>query len=142
MCIRDSYTAYPNGLTIGSGGVLYGTTKYGGSGPCSAPDIPTGCGIVFELVPPLASGGAWLEATLYNFTGGSDGAFPETPVVIGSGGVLYGTTQPSVNSATVFSLQPGSRLLPSINPGGVVNAASYTAPVAPGSIDVYKRQAL
>ena len=128
------YTAYPNGLTIGSGGVLYGTTKYGGSGPCSAPDIPTGCGIVFELVPPLASGGAWLEATLYNFTGGSDGAFPETPVVIGSGGVLYGTTQPSVNSATVFSLQPGSRLLPSINPGGVVNAASYTAPVAPGSI--------
>jgi len=128
------YTAYPNGLTIASGGVLYGTTKYGGSGPCSAPNIPTGCGVVFELVPPLAAGDAWLEATLYNFTGGADGAFPETAVAIGSGGVLYGTTQPSVNTATVFSLQPGSRLLPSVNAGGVVNAASYTAPVAPGSV--------
>jgi uncharacterized protein (TIGR03437 family) len=127
-------TAPPNGLTIGSAGVLYATTKYGGSGSCNAPNIPTGCGIVFELVPPPPSGGAWLEATLYNFTGASDGAFPETPVVIGSGGALYGTTQPSVNSATVFSLQPSSRLLPSINAGGVVNAASYTAPVAPGSI--------
>ena len=128
------YTSYPNGLTIGSGGVLYGTTKYGGSGPCSAPNIPTGCGVVFELVPPPNSGDAWLEATLYNFTGGADGAFPQTGVAIGSGGVLYGTTQPSVNAATVFSLQPGSPLLPSINAGGVVNAASFTAPVAPGSI--------
>jgi uncharacterized protein (TIGR03437 family) len=128
------YTAYPNGLTIGSGGVLYGTTKRGGSGPCSAPNVPTGCGVVFELVPPASSGDAWLEATLYDFTGGVDGAYPESPVAIASGGVLYGTTQPSVNTATVFALQPGSRLLPSVNAGGVVNAASFTAPVAPGSI--------
>ena len=127
------YTAYPNGLTIGSGGVLYGTTKYAGSGPCIAESLRD-VGSFLSWSPLPASGDAWLEATLYNFMGGSDGAFPETPVVIGSGGVLYGTTQPTVNSATVFSLQPGSRLLPWINAGGVVNDASYTAPVAPGSI--------
>jgi uncharacterized protein (TIGR03437 family) len=123
----------PNGLMIGSGGVLYGTSQSGGSRQCGPNGFP-GCGVVFELVPPPTSGDAWLEATLYNFTGGADGAFPQTGVVIGTGGVLYGTTQPSVNTATVFSLQPGSRLLPTINAGGVVNAASFTAPVAPGSI--------
>src|ERR1022692_2274455 len=31
-----------------------------------------------------ASGGGWLEAPLHNFTGGSDGAFPNTGIVIGS----------------------------------------------------------
>jgi hypothetical protein len=30
--------------------------------------------------------------TLYNFAGGVDAANPDTQVVIGSGGVLYGTT--------------------------------------------------
>ena len=124
---------YPSGLAIGSGGVLYGTAQYGGSGQCAA-QYGSGCGVVFELVPPPPSGGGWLEATLHNFTGGSDGAFPNTGIVIGSGGVLYGTTQPNANTATIFSLQPSRGLLPSINAVGVVNAASYTAPVAPGSI--------
>jgi uncharacterized protein (TIGR03437 family) len=54
-------------------------------------------------------------------------------VAIGSGGVLYGTTT-GMNSGTVFALSVGNGLAPSINLGGVVNAASYTAPVAPGSI--------
>lgn len=129
-----------NGVTIGSGPggqpVLYGTYPAGGSGQCTGPYA--GCGVVFELVPPPSSGGGWLEATLHDFTGGSDGAFPNTGVVIGNGPsgqpVLYGTTQPNANTATIFSLQPLSALSPSINAGGVVNAASYTAPVAPGSI--------
>ena len=127
-----------NGLATGNGGVLYGTSQYGGTGQCTTQAIygfpVAGCGVLFELVPPPPSGGAWLEATLHDFTDGSDGAFPRTGVVIGSGGVLYGTTQPSASTATVFSLQPGSGLSPSINAGGVVNAASFTAPVAPGSI--------
>jgi len=122
-----------NGVTMGSGGVLYGTLQYGGSGQCTGQN-GSGCGFVFELVPPPPSGGAWLEATLHDFTGGSDGAFPNTGVVIGNGGVLYGTTQPNANTATVFSLKPGGGLLPSLNAGGVVNAASFTSPVAPGSI--------
>jgi uncharacterized protein (TIGR03437 family) len=127
----------PNGVAIGSGGILYGTTQSGGSGQCSPPEF-SGCGTVFALIPPMPPGGPWAEATLYNFTGGGDGAFPSTNVAIGTGPggypVLYGATQANPNSSTVFSLQPGSGLLPSINAGGVVNAASYTAPIAPGSI--------
>ena len=126
----------PSRVVIGSGSggfpVLYGTTPYGGSSQCIASGNP-GCGTVFALIPPPSPDGAWAEATLYNFTGGSDGAFPHTSVVIGSGGVLYGTTA-GTNGGTVFALSVGNGLAPSINLGGVVNAASYTAPVAPGSI--------
>lgn len=129
----DTLDSESHNLFLGSGGVLYGTAQYGGSGQCAA-QYGSGCGVVFELVPPPPSGGGWLEATLHNFTGGSNGAFPNTGIVIGSGGVLYGTTQPNANTATIFSLQPSRGLLPSINAVGVVNAASYTAPVAPGSI--------
>jgi hypothetical protein len=44
-------------------------------------------------------------STLYSFTG-SDGANPSAGVVVGSGGVLYGTT-PS-GWGTVFSLTPAA----------------------------------
>ena len=125
---------WPSSVVIGSGPggypVLYGTTPSGGSGPCMD---NTGCGTVFALIPPPSPDGAWGEATLHNFTGGTDGAFPRTGVAIGSGGVLYGTTT-GMHSGTVFALSVGNGLAPSINLGGVVNAANYTAPVAPGSI--------
>jgi hypothetical protein len=89
-----------SGVVIGTGGVLYGTTGPGGS---------LGDGTVFSLTPPLSPGGSWTESVLYNFTGGSDGSGPEG-VVIGSGGVLYGTTSGAGNTycdfgcGTVFSL--------------------------------------
>jgi uncharacterized repeat protein (TIGR03803 family) len=110
------------GVVVGSGGVLYGTTAGTGSG----------AGTVFSLTPPASPGGAWTEAVLHDFTCGSDGCSPFAGVVIGSGGVLYGTTFST--PGTVFSLKLGTALSPSINPGGVVNAANYVAPVAPGSI--------
>ncbi len=46
--------------------------------------------------------------TIYNFIGGSDGESPGAPLIIGSGGVLYGTTQNggTGNVGTVFSLTP------------------------------------
>src|SRR5579863_10530855 len=47
--------------------------------------------------------------TLYNFMGGTDGANPHTHLLIGTGGVLYGTTQGGGgpgNCGTVFSLTP------------------------------------
>ena len=83
------------GVVIGSGGVLYGTTDFGG--------LSTDWGTVFSLAPPASPGGAWTETVLYSFTGGSDGGFPLTGLVIGARGVLYGTT----NSAygTVFALK-------------------------------------
>src|SRR5579863_8223258 len=71
-------------LIISSGGVLYGTTEYGGT---------KDQGTVFSLNPPAIPGGTWTHTVLYSFQGSpSDGKYPATRLVIGSGGVLYGTT--------------------------------------------------
>ena len=88
----------PSGVVIGGGGALYGTTRGGN----------TGNGTVFMLAPPASPSSGWTEAVLYNFAGGSNGADPYTGVVIGSSGVLYGTT----GDGKVFSLSP------STSPGG------------------------
>lgn len=81
---------YPSAaVVIGSGGVLYGTTIYGGNNSfCSG----VGCGTVFSLTPPASPSGQWTETVLHVFSG-SDGAYPYGDVVIGNGGVLYGTTE-------------------------------------------------
>ena len=77
--------------------VLYGTTADGGT---------YGWGTIFQLVP--AGGGVWKHTTLYSFTGGADGANPEAGLILGSGGVLYGTTTygGSADYGTVFSMAP------------------------------------
>jgi uncharacterized repeat protein (TIGR03803 family) len=101
---------YPRaGVVIGSGGVLYGTTEYGGNYDL----CPGGCGTVFSLTPPASPGGAWTETVLHTFMS-TDGIAPWAGVVIGSGGVLYGTTTSggASNSGTVFSLTPPT------SPGG------------------------
>jgi uncharacterized repeat protein (TIGR03803 family) len=67
-------------LVLDGSGNLYGTTLYGG-----ANDF----GGVFEL---SHASGAWTEAVLYSFTGGSDGAEPYAGVVFDGSGNLYGTT--------------------------------------------------
>ena len=88
-------------LVVDKAGNLYGTTKFGGNGPCfyngpsasdSAPkgEIPSGCGTVFELSPH--AGGAWSEKILYNFQGGPDGGLPYAGLVLDHKGTLYGTT--------------------------------------------------
>ena len=59
---------------------LYGTT-YG--------DGANGYGNVFKLTP---SGGSWTYTSLYDFTGGSDGANPWSNVTFDTNGNLYGTT--------------------------------------------------
>jgi uncharacterized protein YceK len=85
----DCNSAAP--LTAGAGGVLYGTTLWGGtrSCPCGA----QGCGTVFQLTPPTTIGEAWTETVIYTFTGiDGDGVYPATGVVLGKNGVLYGTT--------------------------------------------------
>jgi uncharacterized repeat protein (TIGR03803 family) len=82
-------------LTVGPGGVLYGTTFAGGSGtPCSVlPYLSSGCGTVFQLTPPTTEGGDWTETVIYSFAGmNGDGALPAAGVVLGENGVLYGTT--------------------------------------------------
>jgi len=92
--------AYPQGpVVIGAGGVLYGTTYLGGT---------YGAGTVFSLTPPSSTGDAWTIAVLYEFTGGKDGAAPESGLVVGPGGTLYGTTALGGLSdfGAVFSLAP------------------------------------
>ncbi len=108
---------YPNsGVIMDSGGNLYGTTQYGGTGSeCSGYDRwHGGCGTVFELSP--GHGGSWTESVLYSFSNnGSDGTYPLAGLVLDANGDLYGTTQYggtgskcSGGCGTVFELKPRS----------------------------------
>src|SRR5579864_7056144 len=70
-------------LFLASDGNLYGTSAYGGD---------FNCGTVFRVSTP---GGA--IKVLHSFTG-SDGYNPDSPVVQGSDGYLYGTTLTTTSS--------------------------------------------
>jgi uncharacterized repeat protein (TIGR03803 family) len=88
------------GVVINPRGVLFGTT-YGGG--------PLGLGTVYSLTPPSASNGSWVETILYQFTGqGTDGAEPYSGVLIGPGGMLFGTTNfgGGLGSGAVYTLTP------------------------------------
>ncbi len=97
---------YPQSGVIGSGynGVLYGTTEDGGA--VNQPPCPgtVGCGTVFTLTPPADAGGVWTKDPIYAFTGGyADGIAPESGLVLGRNGVVYGTTSAGSNGgAGVF----------------------------------------
>jgi uncharacterized repeat protein (TIGR03803 family) len=77
-----------------SAGNLYSTGGYGGT---------YFAGVVYKVDPKGN------ETVLYNFTGGADGAYPESPVVLDGAGNLYGTTTQggSANAGVVFKLDPG-----------------------------------
>jgi len=92
--------AYPYGLTIANR-VLYGL------------EATTGCGSIFALQPPPATGGAWTENTIYTFAGtpaGPDGCYPSWGPLPGPNGALYGlTSQGGVNgSGVLYELQPSA----------------------------------
>lgn len=91
----------PFGIVTRPGGGLYGFTAFGGNNgdPCGS-----GCGTLFSLTPPASPGGAWTENTIYGFTGGSDGFFPNSLIL--AGGVLYGTVDTQNGFGQVFSLTP------------------------------------
>jgi uncharacterized repeat protein (TIGR03803 family) len=137
-------------LTVGAGGVLYGTTYDGGSGlPCSfPPNLISGCGTVFQLAPPTTPGGTWTESVIYAFTGmNGDGAYPSASVVIGKNGVLYGTTQfgGSATSGSPCSYYGATgcgtvfQLTPPATPGGTWTETilhSFTGQNGDGSIPI------
>ena len=89
----------PNaGLILDGQGDLYGTAESGGE---------AGAGTAFELKPPLQTGDPWTQLTLYSFSNSPDGAVPQSPLVFGPGGDLYGTTWAGGNNhGTVFQVAP------------------------------------
>ena len=100
--VLHNFTAGADGLgpeasiTVGPGGVLYGTAGGGGT---------YDNGTVFKLKQVNSD---WVFSTLYEFTGGSDGGHPIGGVVIGPGGALYGTTQVggADDDGVVYALTP------------------------------------
>ena len=90
----------PSGLTVAAAGNLYNTTESGGAHDA---------GTVFQFTP------AGQLITLYAFTGGPNGKFPQAGVIRDPAGNLYGTTSAGgiANSqcfnqrcGVVFMLQP------------------------------------
>jgi hypothetical protein len=82
--------AYPaSTLGLDKGGDVYGTTELGGSGNCVVFGYPSGCGTAFELKP---SGSTYIYQQTHVYQGGTDGAFPNGPVLIQPGGYILTTT--------------------------------------------------
>jgi len=81
-------------LIMDASGNLYGTTYQGSA--------PSGAGTVFRLDP------AGNETILHRFTGGSDGAHPESGLIMDAEGNLYGTTFDggAYGIGAVFKLDP------------------------------------
>jgi uncharacterized repeat protein (TIGR03803 family) len=87
-----------------SAGNLYGTAARGGNPTCQT----SGCGTVFKLRP--SGNGVWKETTLYDFSGGADGAGPKGNLLLRRG-ALFGTTTlggilVSEGAGTVFQVTP------------------------------------
>ena len=94
------FTGVPDGanpmsrVIVGPDGALYGTTVFGGTGPCQVGS--GGCGTVFKLQPPPTFCASflceWKETVLYSFVSSTDGAWPEAELVFDQAGNIYGST--------------------------------------------------
>ena len=115
----DGYA--PNaGVTLGPNGVLYGTTRYGGQYTTLDCTDGRGCGTVFQLTPPAVGGGAWTETILHTFEGfaSGDGSQPNSSLVLGPNGVLYGTTRTGGGVGTAPGYGTIFEMVPPPSPGG------------------------
>jgi uncharacterized repeat protein (TIGR03803 family) len=80
--------------------VLYGTTKYGGTGDC-ADGFGDGCGTVFAF--HLMTG---TQTGLHIFSGGNDGCYPVGSLIQDNAGRLYGTASWCAIDGTVYRISP------------------------------------
>lgn len=88
----DASTVGPlsGGLIADANGILYGpmgnTVKYNGG--------PSGYGSLYQLVPSTINGvTSWAFTSLYEFSGGADGWYPNGSLVVDSSGALYGAAR-------------------------------------------------
>jgi len=79
--LSNGRQTFPSSLVEDASGNLYGTTQLGGA---------YGFGSIFEL-SPTANG--WKKSLLHSFTGGHDGATPNSGVILDGAGNLYGTAE-------------------------------------------------
>jgi uncharacterized repeat protein (TIGR03803 family) len=90
---------YPSDFNLAIDGArnLYGTTLFGGL---------YGDGTAYKLSPSLHD--IWNESVLHAFTDGADGGNPESGLVLGSSGSLFGTTQfgGADGDGVVFQIKP------------------------------------
>ncbi len=88
--LADGATVFA-GLVRGFDGKIYGVASQGGSGQCQDDLQNTvGCGVVFQVTPPIASTHWGPVEVIYNFTGGSDGGVPQSTLLADKIGNLYG----------------------------------------------------
>ncbi len=96
---------HPMTLSLGAGGVLYGTTNL------RSPPTKQG-GTIFSLAPPATQGEPWTETTLWQFptinrSGISDQ--PDGPLLIQpQSGALFGATGSGYSDGVLFELVPPS----------------------------------
>jgi uncharacterized repeat protein (TIGR03803 family) len=111
------------GVTVGAGGVLYGTTYVGGT---------YNYGTLFSLTPKA---NVWDYNVLHDFGSAKNGQSPEGPVTL-SGGYIYGTTEKGGEgqdgTVFTFTLATGAYSFTSI-PGEI---GSTNVAMSPGG-DLY-----
>ncbi len=93
------YTLSP--LIMDKQGNLYGSTVYGGTGSCGAPN--SGCGTVFKVFKN--SSGGWGEQIIYSFLGNGS-QYPDSAITFDPSENVYGETALSSQSqGTVYRLE-------------------------------------
>ncbi len=93
------------GLYRDSKGALYGTTLSGGI--IDVMKCPSGCGVVFKLVPPNANKPTWTRQILHKFTP-AQGIYVYSSIVPGKDGKLYGAAYygGAAQKGSIFELTP------------------------------------
>ena len=97
---RGYYNGPQASLTMDAAGNLYGTTVEGGA---------YGYGSAFKLTP---SNGGWTYTSLHDFTGGSDGSYISSNLIMDANGNLYGVASGGASQScfdgcgVVFEITP------------------------------------
>ena len=92
---------FPTGsLTFDAAGAIYGTTTY-------TSQTAAGWGTVYKLTPPVGGQYFWNKQVLYYFKYLQDGGTPQSGVIVGTDGAVYGTAPISrPGRGVVFRLTP------------------------------------